>query len=98
MKISSEYTLLQIVKLHDRKTMFGHSSLAIEFFTGQDIWSKEELCRLERIKTPLNAFYQEHIKPARNRILAHNDLETYRDNTLLGACRNTGIESGVHGV
>lgn len=84
MKISSEYTLLQIAKLHDRRTMSGRSNLVIGYFTRQDIWSEEELCRLKRITASLDAFYRDHIRDVRCWVLAHNDLETYRHNTLLG--------------
>ncbi len=89
MKVSSAYTLLQIAKLHDRPVMGRQdnpmNNLAIRFFTGQDIWLPEELDQLNQITNPLEHFYQEHIKPARDKILAHNDLETFRKDTLLGA-------------
>ena len=84
-KISSEYTLLEVAKLHDRRIMRGQGNLAIGFFVDQkDTWSSIEKENLDGIRNKLDAFYTKHIKPVRNKILTHSDLTTFRNNTLLG--------------
>lgn len=83
-KISNEYTLLQFAKLHDQPSVGGNRNLVIGYFNPRDDWPEEDWDEIERISHRLDEFYQENIKDVRNKILAHSDLETCRDNTLLG--------------
>lgn len=83
-KISSEYTLLQFAKLHDRPSNRRNKNLVIGYFTQCEDWRAREYRQVDQISLRLNEFYRTNIRDVRNKILAHNDLETYRKNTLLG--------------
>jgi len=67
--------ILSYCKFTDPSTKMG-SNLTIDYFTSI---KEDEICNNENIKTGLsqvNAF-RNYIVPARNKIIAHNDLETH---------------------
>ena len=82
--ICNEYTLLQFAKLHDRPSVGGNWNLVIRHFTQRDDWPGNDWEEIKQVSRRLDEFYHEYIKGVRDKILAHSDLETYRDNTLLG--------------
>ena len=87
-RIGHEYILLQISKLHDPRKQGQHENLSISFFTEQECWMEEEKAETDQIVSGLEEFYQ-RIESARNKIIAHNDRPTFRENEALG-----GFEKG----
>ncbi|MCC6502407.1 MAG: hypothetical protein IT362_04635 [Deltaproteobacteria bacterium] len=90
--ITLEYCLLQIAKLHDNAVQNGNKNLTISYvleFGGWDEKTRSELCMLASKLEKL----RQKIKPARNKILSHNDLETILNDTLHGKfCKDADIE------
>ena len=99
MELSSEYTIMQLAKLHDRPNMGREGTLSIGFFLDQEgIWSSDEKENLARIRSKLDDFYKKHIKQVRNKILAHIDRKTVRNNTRLGNFTESEGESYLSGL
>ena len=80
--ITQEYVLLQICKLHDPATMGNFSNISIECVLDSDEWG-ENRANIEKLTKELTAFF-ENLKPARQKILAHNDKETGLRSSCLG--------------
>lgn len=81
--ITQEYVLLQIAKLHDPAVQNGKNNLTIEYVIRFGGWDNETLSKLSNLEGEL-AYLKDKIKPARNKILSHNDLETILNDTVLG--------------
>ena len=82
--ISHEYSLLQLVKLHDPAVMNGNITLGIEYVLKYGGWSDSVRPRLEKLAKELGDF-AEKLRGARNKILSHNDLATMVAGAALGA-------------
>ena len=80
-EISSAYFRLQIAKLHDPDK--GGRNLSISYFCRQRVWSPGETKKISEITPTLERMYKK-IKPARDRILAHNDRDTFVDDIAQG--------------
>ena len=80
--ISREYLLLQIAKLHDPSSQSGGQNLSIDHFVKQEFWSDEERGLVQNLVSKMDSFY-EHIRPVRNKVLAHNDRSVYAENSIL---------------
>ena len=85
--ISQEYSLLQIVKLHDRAVMSGHITLGIDYVLTYGGWSDSVRPRLKALKKELDVFGSQ-LLDVRNKILSHNDLATIVAEAPLGAFAN----------
>ena len=72
--ITQEYVLQQIAKLHDPLPRRRPFSLTIGYIVENGHWG-EDRPRIDEITSRLNDLY-EKIRPARNKILSHNDLGT----------------------
>jgi len=89
--ISQEYSLLQIVKLHDRAATSGKITLGIEYVMTYGAWSPSILPKLEVLETKLNTLetklntFATQIRGVRNKSLSHNDLATIVAGATLGA-------------
>ena len=81
--ILSEYVLLQIGKLHDPAVSFGRITLSLEYVVEYGGWDLATRRKLERHKKRLDQL-NVSIRPARNRIIAHNDLATSLADAPLG--------------
>ncbi len=81
--ITQEYCLQQIAKLHDPAVQGSSRNLSIDYILRFGEWG-EQAQEIENICSGLSALW-ELLKPARNKALAHNDLETLMDDVLLGA-------------
>ena len=81
--ITQEYCLQQIAKLHDPALQRGSVNVTIDLVVRFGEW-KERRGDIEEIHAELMNLWQ-HLKPARNKALAHNDLETLMDDTPLGS-------------
>jgi len=86
-----QHTLLQVAKLHDPAQMSGRLNLSLDFVIDRHDWRPESLKKLLELRSQLSGLY-DAIKPARHRILAHNDLETLSSDLPLGAFP-TGTDS-----
>src|ERR1035437_6805616 len=73
--ISHEYSLLQVVKLHDKAVMHGNITLGIDYVITYGGWSDSVRPRLKALAKELNGF-ADKLKGVRNKILSHNDLAT----------------------
>ena len=80
--ITQEYSLQQIAKLHDPAVQKNNRNVSIEFVVKFGEWEAKE-AEIKAIEARLSEFWG-HLEPARNKLLAHNDLEALRANKPLG--------------
>ena len=79
-----EYAILLVCRLTGPAESFGKANLSTQRFTGL---MRQRGCltpEIERLDASLTA-YGELLKPARNKIIAHSDLEVHVDDIALGA-------------
>ncbi|MBI5912780.1 MAG: hypothetical protein HY848_22855 [Betaproteobacteria bacterium] len=81
--ITQEYTLLQICKLHDPATQKNSLNITIDYMVRFGDWGPHAE-EMHRIVSRLDALF-ENLKSARNKVLAHNDLEALMNSATLGA-------------
>ena len=81
--ITQEYCLMQIAKLHDPAKQRNSTNLTIEYIVQFGEWGQRR-GDIEKIHSGLLNLW-ERLKPARNKALAHNDLETLMANVPLGS-------------
>ena len=81
--ISQEYSLLQIIKLHDKAVMNGNTNLGIDYVFTYGGWSDSVRDRLEALKKELDGFASQ-LHGVRNKILSHYDLQTILAGAPLG--------------
>lgn len=84
--ITHDYILLQLAKLHDPAVQSGRCNLSLAFVIQYGGWDSETRQELERMVAEL-AKLAELIRPARNRIVSHFDLESILEGKPLGAFR-----------
>jgi len=82
--ISHEYSLLQVVKLHDPAVMNGNITLGINYVFAYGSWSDSVRPRLAALKNKLDHFANSKLRGVRNKVLSHNDLATILDEATLG--------------
>ena len=82
-KITQEYALLQLVKLHDPAVQKNNISLTFEYVITYGGWDEETLSQLKELHTKLKGL-ADKIRPARHKFLSHNDLESILSNAVLG--------------
>jgi len=80
--ITQEYCLLQISKLHDRTEMGGSTNLTIDYIVLNGDWG-HEMQRIKGLQNKLNEFWY-HLKIARHKAIAHNDLKTLMSGLVFG--------------
>ena len=80
--ITQEYSLQQIAKLHDPAEQKNDRNVSIEFVVKFGEWGDKE-AEIKVIEARLVKLWG-HLKPARNKLLAHNDLEALLANEALG--------------
>ena len=81
--ITQEYCLQQIAKLHDPAIQKNSLNLTIDYIVRFGEWD-ERRGHIEGIHAKLLNLW-ERLKPARNKVLAHNDLETFMADAPLGS-------------
>lgn len=84
-EITQEYSLLQISKLHDHTEMYGSTNLTIDYIVQNVDWAAE-MPSIQSYQDKLNELW-EKIKTARNKAIAHNDLDTLLSGQLHGTFR-----------
>ena len=80
--ITQEYSLQQIAKLHDPPGKKPNQNVSVEFVVSFGEWGAKE-AEIKAIEKRLLELWG-HLKPARNKLLAHNDLEALLANEALG--------------
>ena len=81
--ITQEYALLQIAKLHDPWRHGRHVNLSVDYMVRFGDWGATQ-GRINDISAKLTQLH-ECIRPARDKILSHNDLATISGSRTLGA-------------
>jgi hypothetical protein len=81
--ISHEYSLLQVVKLHDKAVMNGNITLGIDYVLTYGGWSDSVRLGLEALAKQLDDFASQ-LRGVRNKILSHHDLVTILAGAPLG--------------
>jgi len=81
--ITQEYCLQQIAKLHDPPVQGNSMNLTVDYIVRFGDWS-EHAADIKGIHNKLLSLW-ERLKLARNKALAHNDLETLMADTVFGS-------------
>jgi hypothetical protein len=81
--LTQEYCLQQIAKLHDPEIQGNSLNLTVDYMVRFGEWG-ERAEDIKRIQDRLQGLW-ERLKPARNKALAHNDLETLMTDAALGS-------------
>ncbi|MGO9316403.1 MAG: hypothetical protein ACLPXT_07515 [Terracidiphilus sp.] len=81
--ISQEYSLFQIIKLHDKAVMNGNITLGIDYVLTYGGWSNSVRPRLESLAKELDGFASQ-LRGLRNKMLSHYDLATILAGAPLG--------------
>jgi hypothetical protein len=82
--ITIEHTLLQMAKLHDPAEQLGRKNLTLDYIVTYGGWDTQTRSVLADLRGRLDALLAKSLKPARNRVLCHNDLETLINEPPLG--------------
>ncbi|GAA5072264.1 hypothetical protein [Lysobacter panacisoli] len=78
-----EYSLLQIVKLHDKSSVAGRENLTVDYILNYGEWAPGTLAELERLATQLRSFAS-NLRHVRNKALSHNDLPSILEGGVIG--------------
>lgn len=81
--------VLEITKLHDPAKMGEYENVCIDLYVSHVEWSEEEWPNIKYLNEELEVGYN-HIKSARNKMLAHNDRTVLNSRISLG-----GFPEGV---
>jgi hypothetical protein len=81
--VSQEYSLLQVIKLHDKAVMNGNITLGIDYVLTNGAWSDSVHDRLEALAKELDNFASQ-LRGVRNKVLSHYDLATILAGATLG--------------
>ena len=82
--ITIEHTLLQMAKLHDPAEQLGRKNLTLDYIITYGGWDTQTTSVLTTLRGRLDMLLAKSLKPARNRVLCHNDLEILINEPLLG--------------
>ena len=82
--ITHEYSLHQLIKLHDPAVQVGRVNLSLEYVVNYGGWDQKTISILRPLHDTLIKELASRIRPARNRCLSHNDLKTVLDDSSLG--------------
>lgn len=85
--ILQEYWLQEVAKLHDPAIQNGAKNLSVNYILDHIEWPPHVKEELENVARNLGAL-PEAIRPARNKLLAHHDLNTIRSGKWLGGFEN----------
>lgn len=82
--IAIEHGLLQISKLHDSSQQRGNKNLSIQYVIEHGNWENGVKEELTQLYLEMQKFYA-YIKPARNRALCHNDVQSIELKEVVGS-------------
>lgn len=84
--ITQQYSLLQILKLHDPAVQQKRNNLTLEYVVRFGAWQPAAKAELEALKDELDRFATP-LRILRNRTLSHSDLEAILTGERLGTFR-----------
>jgi hypothetical protein len=82
-RISHEYTLHQIAKLHDAAVVSGQVTLGVDYIVKYGGWNQPIQAKVSILADQLNEFAK-GLRSVRNKALAHNDLAAIVNGSALG--------------
>ena len=82
--ILQEYTLLQIVKLHDPANQGINKNLSLDYIVNNIDWDQGAKSNLEKLKNRLDELLGNCLAVARRKSLCHNDFGITINNTTCG--------------
>jgi len=87
--MSTEYTFLQIAKLHDPAKQGNCVNLTLDYMIRFGGWQSEVKQKLESLLDKMNKFVRyekpDNIIAARNKLISHNDRDTILRNETMGS-------------
>lgn len=84
-RITQEYSLQQIAKLHDPAVQGGKTNLTLDYVIRFGEWDPTTLSNLTALSDEMERLVGLPVKGSRNKVLSHNDVETIINETLHGA-------------
>lgn len=84
-RITQEYSLQQIAKLHDPAVQAGKTNLTLDYVIRYGNWDAPTAAALSALRDEMERLVGLPVKQSRNKVLAHNDVETVINETLHGA-------------
>jgi hypothetical protein len=81
--ILGQYCALQVAKLHDPAIQMGRKNLSVDYIIDQGDWDATTLQTLKSLRDRMSEF-SDRMKGARNKIVAHNDLQVTLNEPVLG--------------
>jgi len=82
-RILQEYLLLECAKITDPATTYDDANFTVDFLVQNISWPNDKKKGLESLQADA-ANFRKHIKRARNKLLAHLDMETVLSESPLG--------------
>jgi hypothetical protein len=82
--ILGQYCTLQLAKLHDPAVQSGRKNLSIDYMISEGDWDAATLRSLQFLRDEMTPL-ADIVKIARNKIIAHNDLELFLSQPVLGS-------------
>lgn len=84
-KITHEYALLQLIKLHDPSVQRKSVNLSIDYVIRFGGWDKKTTDSLVILSSDMEGRLAQSVKSARNKIITHNDIEAILNGSPLGS-------------
>lgn len=81
--ITQEYSLLQIIKLHDPAVQREQINLTLEYMVKFGGWDEKTTSQLQKLYEDLESLAKK-LRSARNKVISHNDLSAILGAPLLG--------------
>lgn len=83
-RITQEYSLQQIAKLHDPALQGSKSNLTLDFVIRFGKWDEATVATLSGLRDEMARLVGNPVKGSRNMVLSHNDVETIAKETVHG--------------
>lgn len=77
------HLLLDFAKVIDRAQSFGHDNLSVDYIIENVNWPDEIRSKLVELNKKMKSF-RKQIIDARNKVLSHNDVQTFLNNKVHG--------------
>ncbi|MDE0001147.1 MAG: hypothetical protein OXQ29_00440 [Rhodospirillaceae bacterium] len=89
--------IMQLMRLSDPAEQRGNRNLSIALIRESDGWTDDERVRVDQLAEELHGL-AERLGPARDKIIAHNDLRTRRADAALGGFPEGEDEAYFHAL
>ncbi len=83
-RITQEYSLQQIAKLHDPALQGNNSNLSLDYVIRFGEWDESTVASLSGLRDEMTRIVGRSVKESRNNVLSHNDLETIQKEIVHG--------------